>query len=192
MHKEDLFLSSNNMDKRQEFLELFVKTLILKSIKETRQIEYNSIQTEKLQQPIIQIKEPPKQQIIHQAPDIKIERKTIPLTPVSTSPITQSQATNIPAFSKIEQLIRDVYVQSIECPGKDKFVIVKTYNGMKTTSIKLTEEEINAIMKEFSEKSRIPLIKGVFKAFLGNLLITAVISEFVGTKFIIQKRSILQ
>jgi hypothetical protein len=44
-------------------------------------------------------------------------------------------------------------------------------------------------MSSISEQTKIPLIPGIFKAVLNNLIITAVLSDYVGTRFIIQKRS---
>ena len=53
----------------------------------------------------------------------------------------------------------------------------------------LSKEEIQKVIKFFSEQTHIPLVVGVFKAILGNLTITAVVSDFIGTRFIIQKKA---
>ena len=70
----------------------------------------------------------------------------------------------------------------------NKPIIINKSGTILTTNITLSKNEIDSIIEEFSTKTRIPLIQGTFKALLGNLLITAVISEFVGTRFLIQKR----
>lgn len=87
----------------------------------------------------------------------------------------------------IKNLINDRSVSSIECPGPEKEIIVNKFGRIKPIGLSLSAQEINKIIKEFSEKTKIPLIKGIFKAALGNIIITAVISEYVGTRFIIQK-----
>jgi hypothetical protein len=51
----------------------------------------------------------------------------------------------------------------------------------------LSENEILSILKEFSERTKVPLIPGVFKALYNNLLITAIVSESAGNRFIIEK-----
>ena len=48
---------------------------------------------------------------------------------------------------------------------------------------------MSAFLKDLSDKTRIPLLPGLFKVVFQNLIVTAVISEFVGTKFIIEKRA---
>ena len=60
---------------------------------------------------------------------------------------------------------------------------------MNFTKISLSQPEIDIIVKNFLAKARIPIIVGIFKASVGNLTISAVISEFVGSRFIINKSS---
>src|SRR3989344_240183 len=52
--------------------------------------------------------------------------------------------------------------------------------------------EINNLMQEVSNKTRIPLIQGLFKAAFQDLVLTAVISEHIGTRFMIQKMNPFQ
>ncbi len=92
-------------------------------------------------------------------------------------------------LAKINQFLADPRVQQIECNGPEKEILLKIAGNTQTTRIKLTKEEIDKIIKNFSEKTRIPLMKGVFKAAIGNTILTAVISDFVDTRFTIQKRS---
>ena len=91
---------------------------------------------------------------------------------------------------KIDKILEDPSVQTIECPGPNKRILVFKGGKILSTQLSLTADEINNTMKDISEKTRIPLMSGVFKAAYGNLIITSVMSEFVGTRFIIQKKSI--
>src|SRR3989344_7083343 len=93
------------------------------------------------------------------------------------------------AFSKVNKLLKDPSVQSIECISPGKPILVNKSGLVQTSSVILTKEEITLILEEVSDKTKMPLIQGLFKAILGNLIITAVISDFVGTRFIIQKRN---
>ncbi len=105
----------------------------------------------------------------------------------------QKQATksNIEKLTlgKIEPILRDPTVLSVECPGPTKNVLVGKVNGIQTAPFSLTQEEINGIMNEISEKTRIPILQGLFKAVYNDLLVTAIISDYIGTRFFIQKRT---
>lgn len=101
---------------------------------------------------------------------------------------SNTEKISIEALAKINSLITDPAVQTIECPGPEKPFLVFRSGVIQTTNLTLTKEEITNIMHEISEKTRIPLIAGVFKAAIDNIIITAVMSEFVGTRFIIQKK----
>lgn len=92
-------------------------------------------------------------------------------------------------LGKLNLLVSDVGVESIECLGPNKGVLVKKSGRVQRTNVILTKEEIKKVIKDFSEKTKIPLTQGTFKAILGNLIITAILSDFVGTKFILQKKN---
>lgn len=89
-------------------------------------------------------------------------------------------------LNKLNALIRDPAVLSLECDGPGKNISVN-FPSPKTTGIILTSEEIDGIIKEFSDKARIPIEKGIFKVAVGRLILLAAISEIVDTKFIIKK-----
>ena len=105
-------------------------------------------------------------------------------------PPPPQQAKEIPnlAFGKLGNIVRDPSVISIECQGQGKPILVNRSGIIQATQIVLTKEEIKATIDEISEKTRIPVTTGVFKAAIGGFIITAVISEYVGTRFVIQKR----
>jgi len=91
------------------------------------------------------------------------------------------------SLGKLEALTKDPRITMIECPGPDKLVLVRVAGRVNTTKISLSQKEIQQIVGEFSKASKIPIISGLFKAAVGNLTMTAVISEFVGSRFIITK-----
>lgn len=102
------------------------------------------------------------------------------------------QPTNLPNnfdLGKINFLMKDPRVTIIECQGPGKLVIVKIYGKSSVTRISLSQEEIQEIIEKFSKESKIPIISGLFKAAIGNLIITAVVSDLVGSRFIITKIS---
>jgi hypothetical protein len=91
-------------------------------------------------------------------------------------------------LKKIEPLINDPTVQTIECSGPDKPIIVYRNGRLQPTKIMMSLIEIEQAMKEIADITRIPLMNGVFKAAMPKYIVTAVISGFVGTRFILQKK----
>lgn len=125
----------------------------------------------------------------------KIVQPTIGKTPikqVQRPKINYSVQSNISATEKLNVLIKDPYVNEIECNGADNPLIVKKSGMTQNTQINLTIEEIYEIVAEFSQRTRIPVISGRIKAALDNLIITAVLSETLGPRFIIQKKKPFQ
>lgn len=90
-------------------------------------------------------------------------------------------------LGKVNSLIADPKVRVIECYGPDENLVVQGSMGIKKTGIILTSEEINEIIQKFSEETKIPIQEGVFKVVAGRLVFMAIISEIVGSKFIIKK-----
>ncbi|MEK6850054.1 MAG: hypothetical protein AABX85_00595 [Nanoarchaeota archaeon] len=106
---------------------------------------------------------------------------------ISPTPLIPEKITVLD-LPKIDKFLQDPGVQTVECPGPNKKILVFKGGRILSTDLNLTADEINNVMKDISEKTRIPLMSGVFKAAYGNLIITSVMSEFVGTRFIIQKK----
>ena len=90
-------------------------------------------------------------------------------------------------LGKLQSLINDPLVQSIECSGEDEQLVVHGNMGSKSTNIILSKEEINDVIEEFSKKSRIPVQEGIFKVAVGRLVLSAVVSNVISSKFIIKK-----
>jgi hypothetical protein len=87
---------------------------------------------------------------------------------------------------KINPLIKDPAVRIIEGNPDDK-VIVTGSMGTKPTSIVLNKEDIDRIINKFSEASKIPVTEGIYRVVIGNLVLSAVISSIVGSRFVIKK-----
>jgi hypothetical protein len=205
---------------REIFLRQFVYNLIKNyqkfyNIKQTEQIKqlvksppvYNSppqIQMRKrvairpIQQNVNQAPIPssfnPNRQLINRQP-IKKSQLPMELPSVLNSIAPSSQVSNptiIASMNKMNPLLVDFSITSIECPGPEKPVIVSKGGLTQTTGIVLSNEEINRFMDEISSKTKIPVIPGVFKAAFDNFILTAVVSEFVGTRFFIQRKQNLR
>ena len=51
----------------------------------------------------------------------------------------------------------------------------------------MNQVEITDVLHAFAKQAKIPIVGGILKAAVGDLVISAVISEFVGSRFIINK-----
>ncbi len=89
-------------------------------------------------------------------------------------------------LGKLNPLIRDRAVRIIEANPGEKVKVTGTM-GTQPTGIILSKEEIDDIINKFSEKSKIPTTEGVYRVIVGNLSLSAVISNVVGSKFVIKK-----
>lgn len=90
-------------------------------------------------------------------------------------------------LGKLNPIIKDPAVNSIECDGPNFPIKIITRGTKKTTGISLTKEEIDTIINTFSTITRIPVLEGIYKVAAGNLILLSVISEVIGTKFVIRK-----
>ena len=90
-------------------------------------------------------------------------------------------------LERLNPLIKDPAIKIIECNGPDEHIFVRGSMGVKPTDTILNKEEINRIIKKFSEISRIPIHEGVYRVIAGRLILSAIISEVIGSKFMIKK-----
>ncbi len=92
-------------------------------------------------------------------------------------------------LGRLNPLIKDSFVKIIECNGADEPIVVEGNMGRKPTKIILSEDEINEIIKKFSAEAKIPVRLGINRIVAGRLILSAIISEIVSTKFTIRKMS---
>jgi hypothetical protein len=90
-------------------------------------------------------------------------------------------------LGKIDNFIQDPVVRIIECNGPNQAIVISGVMGKKETNVILTKEEIEKIIEKFSEETKIPLQEGFFKVALKKLVISAIYSKSIGSKFIIKK-----
>jgi hypothetical protein len=98
-----------------------------------------------------------------------------------------------PSFAKskelisLYELISDKTIDSIECPGPEKNIVIKQNGKILELSKRLKKEEIDSLIKEFSTRSNSEFEEGILKTKVENLSITAVESKFAGTRFVITR-----
>jgi len=92
-------------------------------------------------------------------------------------------------LGRLNPLIRDPNVKVIESHGANTTLVVKGGMGTKKTKIMLTEDDINQIVQAISDETKIPVHEGVYRVAIGNIMFSAIISDIIGSKFIIKKIS---
>ena len=106
----------------------------------------------------------------------------------NTQALLQADINERPTAEKLNFLIKDPAVTEIECTDADRPLLVRKAGTVQRTRVRLSIEEIYQLIAEFSQKTRIPVIEGTFKAALNNLILTAILSETLGPRFILQKK----
>jgi len=84
-------------------------------------------------------------------------------------------------------LLSDPNVSSLECPGPGKPIVLNKSGNMENSSMTFSQEDIKGVMDEVARKTGQKFDSGFVKAAIGNFIVSAVISEFVGTRFVMQK-----
>jgi len=182
----------NKKDYGVLFLQEFTKELILNSKSQWKFImpfhpvlETANVNIIPEQKPIMPVIPAPPRMPQHPAPPIhEIQNQVSIPEIVSPSPMPLPANFNL---GKLNNLISDNRITSIECSGPGKPILVRSLGRVSSAQTTLGEEDIKNVIESFAQAAKIPFIGGVFKAAVGNLVITAVISDFVGSRFIINK-----
>lgn len=120
------------------------------------------------------------QLVLHQRP---------PPPKIYLAPPTESWLANMQSLSRIQSLLKDPTITFIDCPGPGIPITIARGSLTQSTPFHFSAEEIEHIIRDISERTHIPLsLTGIFKAAMGNIVITALLSEFVGTRFVLQKK----
>lgn len=92
-------------------------------------------------------------------------------------------------YGPLDGLIKDPSVSSIECQGEGKPLYVVQSGQKLRTKISLTEEQIMDLLEQIADDAMVPLLEGVFRAAVDNFTINAVISDMIGSRFVIKKQT---
>ena len=90
-------------------------------------------------------------------------------------------------YGKIAPLLDDPSISTIECEGANKPIMILRAAQRQKTRVVLTKEEIHEILEKVADETHIPLLEGVFRAVVSGFSINAVISEMIGSRFVIKK-----
>jgi hypothetical protein len=111
-------------------------------------------------------------------------RESAPIRGISPEYVSRPEDFKL---GKIENILSDPSIQSLECPGPGKNILIRRYNKTQVTKLALNQQGIREIINSFSNKAKIPVIGGILKAAVGNYLISAVDSDIAGSRFLLTK-----
>ena len=123
-------------------------------------------------------------QIRKTRPILQIPEPILPPTVQYIKPIPSQLEIDL---KKLNPFVKDPFVKIIECDGPDENVMVIGTMGRKRTGTILSKEEIDEVIKIFSAATKIPIQEGVNKVVLGKMILSAIVSNIVGSRFIIKK-----
>lgn len=123
---------------------------------------------------------------------LPIRNRQIRFTQRQTQVLPKVEINQKSTADKLNFLIKDPSVTEIECIGSEQNLLVKKGGAIQKTPVTLSIEEIYELIAEFSQKTKIPVLDGTIKAALNNLILTAVLSEILGPRFILQKKNPFQ
>lgn len=180
---------------KKSFFLQFTKELIMNSM--TPEI-FDEIVKEDTKEKIKEVVQRPKEELItvkRRAIPVSFRRKILPPTlqiPEERLPFQFQYLKPTPKEAEIDlgrlnPLIQDPLIKEIECNGSDENIIVHLTAGRMPVELMLTKDEIKDIMKKFSEATKIPMHQGVYKVVFGKLILSAIISDVIDSKFIIKK-----
>ncbi|MEK6830251.1 MAG: hypothetical protein AABY15_09110 [Nanoarchaeota archaeon] len=89
-------------------------------------------------------------------------------------------------LGKLNPFIKDPVVRRIECNGPGERIVVMVPLE-KYADIILNKEEIDEIIKTFERQSKIPVTEGIYRVVVGKLIFSAIVSDVIGSKFVINK-----
>jgi len=91
-------------------------------------------------------------------------------------------------FGRLLVLTKDPLVNYIDCPGQNKDITIHKAGRTMKIDLTLDKQEIESIIKSFSEKTHIPLIEGMLKAIFRDIEIIAIISGD-DSSFVLRKKT---
>lgn len=179
-------------DIKIRFLKQFIKRAILSSHPTGKPVSLPKLEIEikKAVKPILKKPQPVKKPMIA-SPRPVIRPIPEPIAKPAPTPVAQIPGgIKLPILDRLRPLLLNPQVVSVNCPGPNQNLIV-TYIGGRTQTFALTftAKEIEEFVRDISARTKIPLTPGLFKVAFQNLILTAVVSEFIGNKFILEKRA---
>jgi hypothetical protein len=90
--------------------------------------------------------------------------------------------------TQLKTLLEDPTINAIECQGPNKQLVLRKQGATVLSSIILSEPEIQKQINQWADNTNSPLTNGILRADNENLTITAVVSELIGSRFMVIRK----
>ncbi|MBP7708211.1 hypothetical protein KA107_00880 [Candidatus Pacearchaeota archaeon] len=149
-----------------------------------------------LQESVIHSKKEPviiSQEVSPVQPVITFQSTNRPKKFVQQTQTLKTNFSNLPSakpwesYRRIFPILKDPLVTHIECKGPNIPIAVVKGGRNQLTNVTLTREEIDEYLNSISEKTRLPLVEGVFHVLVDNYYLNAILSNSIEPSFIIKK-----
>ncbi|MEK6858398.1 MAG: hypothetical protein AABX53_00610 [Nanoarchaeota archaeon] len=107
--------------------------------------------------------------------------------PQNQQPIKKPQQSSP---SIVDQWLSDATIEGVECTGPDQNLIIKRNGSITQSTAHLTQSEIQKLVESLSKQANVPLTEGVLKAETPQWTVIGIVSEFGGSRFLLQKKGI--
>lgn len=163
---------------RKMFLEEFTKQLIRSTVPASENEESVSVTSES-------------SELVVETPALEPEpqREVMAIMPPQKTKLVAEPRSDIVEWGKLLPLVQDPSVTMIECPGFDKNIVVKQNGTNAATSFALTRDEIHDLIEQVSSKTGVSIREGILQTETALVSMTAILSDYVGDRFILQKKS---
>ena len=100
----------------------------------------------------------------------------------------KSPSAPLASATPLKMLLEDSSINAIECQGPAKQLVLRKQGATMLSSVTLSESDIQKQIEQWSNTTDTPISNGVLRAYNENLTITAVISELIGSRFIVIRK----
>ncbi len=118
----------------------------------------------------------------------QVQSQHRPLTSMSRLPRQFiSSRGGMSKYGKLQSFLMDPTIMIVQCSGPNQPIAIVKRGRRQTTTITLTQEEINDSLTKFATDAHIPFIEGPFHATVNGMTISGVSSSLVGSSFTINR-----
>jgi hypothetical protein len=102
--------------------------------------------------------------------------------------VPQTPKSSAPTPNQLKNILEDSSINAVECQGPNKPLVLRKQGATVLSSVTLSEAEIQKQINQWAENTNSPLTNGILRADNENLTITAVVSDLIGSRFMVIRK----
>lgn len=108
--------------------------------------------------------------------------------PSQTKITHQTSKQSLTTPTQLKTILEDSSINAVECQGPNKPLVLRKQGATVLSSVTLSEAEIQKQINQWADNTNSPLTNGILRADNENLTITAVVSELIGSRFMVIRK----